>query len=127
MKYTSLYSPEKKIHPAQYIAELTCQNKASYLKLELPAQFWNIMPEWLSYYQIQLSQARVLLEKYSFETLVKVIKEKNIFSLKAKWIEQHFIKQEKLNNQSIDDQQHNRITNSTGVFTSDKQVDMLDE
>lgn len=127
MKYTSLYSPDTKINPSQYIAELICQNKASYLKLELPSQFWNIMPEWLGYYKIQLSEANILLEKYSFETLVRVIKEKNIFSLKAKWIEPYFIKQETLNNKPVEDTDYHRILDSMGLLNKNKKVDILDE
>lgn len=127
MKYTSLYNPDTKINPSQYIAELICQNKAAYLKLELPSQFWNIMPEWLGYYQIQLSQAKILLEKYSFETLVRVIKERNIFSLKAKWIEPYFIKQEMLNNKPVEDTDYHRILDSMGLLNKNKKVDILDE
>lgn len=128
MKYTSIYSPNKKVSESQLLAELVCQKKADNLKIELPAQFWNIMPEWLGYYQIQLSAASKLLDKFDFEVLIKVIKEKNIYSLRPNWILQYFQKEQDL---AINNKKENilttRITDSTGKFSTKKNFNKFDE
>lgn len=127
MKYTSIYSPEQKVSSAQLLAELVCQKKADNLKIELPIQFWHTMPEWFGYYQIQLSAATKLLDLFDFEVIIKVIKEKNIYSLKPNWILQYFQKEQNLiNNNKKENISTTRIINSAGKFSTQKNLNKFD-
>ena len=93
MKYSSIFSPEVKVTAAQYIAELVCKNRAANLKVELPIHFWD-QPEWCKYYKAQLFVIYKYLNRYDSEVLIKVIKEKNIWSIFAKWINEEFLKEQ---------------------------------
>jgi hypothetical protein len=127
MRYTSIFSPDKKVTAAQYISELVCKNRASNLKIELPIHFWDA-PEWLKYYKAQLIVCYKFLKKYDADVLIKIIREKNIWSLFAKWINDEFLKeQQKRQVVSIDVVEHERIFNSTGIKNKKKNFGFLDE
>lgn len=85
-KVDSKFSPNKKIREDQYIAELICENSAKKSKIQLPTKFWKL-PEWASFFIIQLKQARKFIDKHGFDKTVSFIKAKNIYSLNAKWID----------------------------------------
>jgi hypothetical protein len=70
MKYTSEYT-DKKIGPAQKIAEMVCEN-ISFRKLG--PKFWNEKP-WDSIYKCQLFAAYSILKMYDEELIIKTIKE----------------------------------------------------
>lgn len=94
MKYTSIFSPDKKVTAAQYISELVCRNRSISLKIELPLKFWEAQ-EWMNYYKVQLMRCYPYLKKYDEDVMIQVIKEKNIWSLMAKWIDKEFQAEQK--------------------------------
>lgn len=125
MRYTSIFSPEKHVTPAQYISELVCQNRANYLKIELPIRFW-IRPEWANFLKLQLKFANIYIKKYDASILIKVIKEKNIYSLGAKWIEPYFEKEQELSSQQQKIVNHTRIVDSKGKKKKTKDFGKFD-
>lgn len=115
MQYTSIFSPGKKISPAQYISELICANKANHFKINLPTKFWDY-PEWAQYYKAQMFKAGQFLRYYNAEVLIKVIKEKNIWTLFASWIVEEFLKEKRrVDSLVIPEINHTRIIDSTGA------------
>lgn len=125
--YTSIFSPDKKVTPAQYISELVCKNRSVNLKVELPIKFWEAQ-EWLQYYKVQLLNCYALLKKYDPDVLIRVIRSKNIWSLGAKWIEKEFaIEQNKVKDQVMDKIVHDRVTGSTGKVKQKKNFGFLDD
>ena len=83
--YPSKYSPGTKISVAQYIAEQICENRAKNLKTELPTHF-SQLPEWRSFYLVQLQKTYKLLETYHYKPVLETITNKNIFILGSQWI-----------------------------------------
>ena len=92
MKYKSLFSPEKEISSAQYITELLCKNRAAANKTTLPSQFWRLT-EWSQFYKTQIVKVNEYLEKYHEAILIKIIQQKNVFSIYAKWVDAEFQKE----------------------------------
>lgn len=128
-KYTSKFSPNKKITGAQYIIELICQNLAKANNEELPIKFWE-NPSWGRFYRSQLRRVHKLLEFFPEHVLITVIKTYNIFSLYPKWVIDLFIKEYKKENsiKNIDyDEQISRITNSTGKNNININLDYLND
>jgi len=125
IRYTSIFSPNKKVTAAQYIIELVCKNKATYFKLELPIKFWDF-PEWRGFYQAQLKRCHYFLGKYDESILIAVIRSKNIFSLLADWIEAEFIKEQNKMDSQDRDTKHERIMDSKGLQTKKQDFSNLD-
>lgn len=124
--YTSIFSPDKKVTPAQYISELVCKNRATNLKMELPTQFWEA-PEWLNYYKVQLLICYKYLKRYDAEVLIKVVRNKNIWALTASWINNEFAAEQlKVSNQVIEQVNHDRVTDSVGSKKKKKDFGFLD-
>lgn len=127
--YKSLYSPGKNIAAAQYITELVCRNKANYQKITLPSQFWKL-PEWRQFYGAQITKCNQLLETYHEVIIIKIVQERNIFSLYAKWIIKEFDKETEktlLLAQSIKEVKYDRVENSKGKDKKDLDLSYLDE
>lgn len=83
-KFKSRYSPDKHVTPAQYLAEIACERRASYLKTNLPIYFWKL-DEWRKYYIYQIQIANELLKIYNISAILyalNVEKCKKVFSLK---------------------------------------------
>lgn len=122
MKYSSIFSPGKKITAAQYITELVCKNKANFLKVNLPTKFWDY-PEWAQFYKTQIYMAGRFLKYYCADAVIKVVKEKNIWSLYAKWIVEEFKKADtEIKNMVVEEINHVRIIDSTGI--KNKKIDL---
>lgn len=88
-KYPSRYSPNGKVHAAQYITELICEKKAVKDKKELPIKFWKLT-EWNRYYRYQIMLANVLLKKYSAKAIIAALmdkKSRNVYSLRSPFLE----------------------------------------
>ena len=128
-KYKSLYSPNKEIRANQYIIEIICKNKAAANKISLPLEFTKL-PEWAQFYKSQLRKCNEYLEKYHELILIKVIKDKNIYSLYAKWIDREFQKETEKTlalAKSIEKININRVTNSIGRQDKDLQLGNFDD
>ena len=128
IKYKSLFSPGKEISAAQYIVEILCKNKAAAIKITLPSRFW-VLPEWAQFYKMQIVKASSYLEKYHEAILIKIIKQKNIYSLYAKWIDKEFDKETQITLElakSIQDIQYERITKSVGKQSKEIDLGYLD-
>lgn len=83
--FKSKYSPDKKITPAQYLAEIACERRASYLKTNLPIYFWKL-DNWKQYYIYQIRIANELLKIYDINAILYALnldKCKTVFSLKS--------------------------------------------
>ena len=129
-KYQSLFSPGKEISAAQYIVELCCKNKAKSNKITLPTQFWKL-PEWQTFFIVQIKKANEYLEKYHEVILIKIIKEKNIYSLHAKWIDKEFRAETNKTldfareiTSKIDELEYKRNTNSLGSLEKNKDINL---
>lgn len=86
--YPSRYSPKKKVHAAQYITEVICENKAKKEKKELPIKFWTL-PDWQKFYRYQIMLANQLLAKYPEDCIISAIKDKRcwwVYSLRTKFL-----------------------------------------
>lgn len=83
--YPSRYSPTKFVTAAQYIIELVCEKKAKRDKKDLPLQFWEL-DAWRNYYVSQLRATHKLLQNYAPRAIINVVRQKNLFSLRPKWI-----------------------------------------
>jgi hypothetical protein len=86
--YPSKYSPKGWITGQQYIIETVCEKKARKDNKELPIQFWKL-PEWASFFKMQLRKARELIKKYSEKTIIRALdnpKARNTWSLHAPWL-----------------------------------------
>jgi len=75
MKYTSKYSPGKKVTPGQYITELICEHRASTLQTRLPIKFWRLKG-WDDYYKVQIKLANSLLKKYDSISIIRALQDK---------------------------------------------------
>ena len=93
--YPSRYSPGAWITGAQYIVELVCEKLAKHKGKDLPIKFWEIK-EWASAFRAQTRAVNQLCKKYDEQVIISVVKEKNIFSLRAKWVEQVIQQKQKL-------------------------------
>ena len=88
--YKSRYAPDTYITAAQYITEFICENKARKDGKDLPLHFWQI-PVWAKFFKMQILSANGLLKIYEPEAIVKALKTqqgRNIFSLRAPWLDQ---------------------------------------
>lgn len=123
-KVDSKFSPNKKIREDQYIAELICENSAKKSKIQLPTKFWKL-PEWASFFIIQLKHARKLIDKHGFDKTVSFIRAKNIYSLNAKWIDESLSKYNppKIQKVNLDD----LVTDSTGKQNKQNDFGYLDD
>lgn len=123
MKFNSKYSPNKKVTPAQYLAEIACERRASSLKTNLPIYFWRL-DNWKSYYLYQIKIANELLKTYPVEAILFALKHKDaqrVFSLKNPLIVK-LAKQYKKPNVSSEERQIDIVTNSTGKQSRKKNV-----
>lgn len=78
----------------------------------------------------QIKKAYELLEEYHEVILIRIIQQKNIYSLYAKWIKNEFDKETKKTLQlgeSIDKTQYERNISSKGKFNKDIDLGYLDE
>jgi hypothetical protein len=84
-KYTSKYSNNKQVSPAQYITEIICENKAKKDGLDLHYRFWtNRM--WTKFYRDQIATANKLVQKYNDVAILRALKDyraSKIYSLRA--------------------------------------------
>src|SRR5690606_21948004 len=97
-----------------------------HLKRDLPIKFWEL-PEWLAYYKAQLRKCSSLLNKYSEEAIIKTVKEKNIWSLSAKCVEDEIKKeQSRLNSIIITVSETPVIENAVKRKSKTKNLDYLD-
>lgn len=85
--YQSRYSPGKNVSGFHLILEVVCENKAKKDKKDLPTFFWRL-PEWEKFYKQQLRACSKLCKNHGESKVLAFIKEKNIFSLNAKWIDE---------------------------------------
>lgn len=84
-KYTSKYSNNKQVSPAQYITEIICENKAKKDGLDLHYRFWT-NKVWARFYRDQIATANKLVQKYSDIAIVRALKDyraSKIYSLRA--------------------------------------------
>lgn len=93
-RYPSKYSPKNWVSCAQYIIELLCEKLARTKGKDLPVQFWHLK-EWANFYKSQLRITHKLLAKYSEKAIIAVIKDRNIWSLRPKWVEDLIIKKQR--------------------------------
>ena len=84
--WPSKYSPKKTITANQYILEIVCEANARRQGKDLPLQFWKL-EEWRKEYLSQTRAVSKLLKKYSAKAIISVIRSKNIWSLRPKWVE----------------------------------------
>lgn len=88
-KYPSRYSPQAKVHNAQYITELICEKKAKVDGKELPIKFWEL-DEWLKFYKYQIMLANKLLKKYHEYSIIGALHDKRMwktYSLRSPFLE----------------------------------------
>jgi len=62
LKFSSKYSPGKKVSAAQYITELICEKNAHIHGTNLPPKFWKLQG-WKEFYVAQIRIANLLLKK----------------------------------------------------------------
>lgn len=127
-KYQSYYSPNKEVTAAQFICELLCKNRAEYLKIVLPFQFWKL-EEWATFYKVQLKKCHECLSSYHENIVIKVIKKKKIYSLYPQWIYDCFDEENKKTlafTKNIEDIKPVRILNSKGKENKDLELGYLD-
>lgn len=75
------------IKPAQFLAEKMCERRAAKEGIKLPQRFW-ILPRWKREYAVQIIHANSLLKIYSIQAILDAIeKQKNTYSLGAKWLD----------------------------------------
>lgn len=92
--YPSKYSPDNWVTAAQYIIEILCEKLARTKHKDLPVCFWRL-PEWANFYKSQLRVTHALLKKFSEKAIITTIKEKNIWSLRPKWVQDAIVKKQK--------------------------------
>lgn len=86
-KYHSRYA-ESFVAPAQYICELVCEHKATFLKKELPIRFWQLK-EWAAYFRSQINTAHKLLKQYDEKAIIRALnnpKSKKTYSLRSPFL-----------------------------------------
>lgn len=125
-KFKSRYSPDKNITPAQYLAEIACERRASYLKTNLPVYFWKL-DEWRKYYIYQIQIANELLKVYNISAILYALnidKCKKVFSLKNPMLIDHI---KKYKPQVVEKQriEIDIVTDSTG--NRNRKVNILDK
>lgn len=97
-RYPSRYSPGGWVTEAQYIIELVCERRARSLNKDLPVRFWN-QKEWQAFYKAQLRITHKLLKKYEAKSIIDVLKEGRIWSLRPAFVEEKIqIKQKAIDN-----------------------------
>lgn len=79
-KYSSIFSPGKKIRAAQYITELICERKAKIDNngQDLPNRFWKL-PVWRKYFQFQIIVANRLLKKFRDDAIIRALEDKRSY------------------------------------------------
>ena len=75
MKIQSKYT-DKKISPAQYLAEIMCERRAQQLEVDLVDNFWQ-SENWKKYFQYQVISANKLLKKFPIEIILKALNDKS--------------------------------------------------
>ena len=95
MKFQSRYSPGKIISIYQYIVEYVCENntKKADRNSELPIKFWHLK-EWQDFFVAQMRFCSILCKKHDPEKILEFVKEKRIYNLAAKWIDQAIVEYE---------------------------------
>ena len=73
VKFNSRYSPGKRIHAGQYIAELMCERRSKQIGYSLPDKFWEL-PNWKKYFLYQTIQASKLLKEYPVSTILTAMR-----------------------------------------------------
>ncbi|MFQ3676014.1 MAG: hypothetical protein SNJ64_05680 [Endomicrobiia bacterium] len=98
-KYQSFFSPHK-IDVIHYIVELVFCNYSRVKKIHLPQFFWRSR-EYAKIYGLYVILTRSFIKVVSPQAMINVIRRKNIYSLKAKFLPDEFLKEEeKLRKQS---------------------------
>lgn len=92
-KWTSKYSPGKKVSTHQYILEIVCGNSASKEGIELPDQFWKLK-DWKWRYIKQSNKCKILREKHGDLKVLDFVIKNKIYSLSANWIDEAISKWE---------------------------------
>ena len=126
MKYPSKFSPGKKITPAQYITEIVCERRASFLGTNLPTFFWRL-EGWKDYYLFQIRIANELLKTYSEKAIIDSLNEqkcKKVFSLRNKMLIS-MIKSYKEKKYTTTERDREIIVDSVGL--TQKKKNMLDK
>jgi hypothetical protein len=107
--YPSRYSPTAKVHAAQYITELICENKAKKEKKELPIRFWKLQ-EWQKFYRYQIMLANQLIKEYDESCIIGALMDKRcwwVVSLRTKFLTK--IIEEKREEKSIQEKVRTKI------------------
>lgn len=86
-RWPSRYSPGGWVTGAQYIIELLCERQARKKNRDLPVRFWTL-PAWQKEFASQTRATNRLIKKYSEKAIINAIKERHIWSLRPKWVEQ---------------------------------------
>lgn len=90
-QFSSIFVPEEKINLPNYITELIIKNWLSFYKKPTPTSpFWrkdicanNTTLEWLSNkYSMEISAVNDYLKVFSPEVLIKILKKRNLITLK---------------------------------------------
>lgn len=90
--YPSIYSPDKFVTFAQYLAEMMCGRKAKADNIDLPHQFWETSKEWKQYFTMQVLLANKLVRKYTEQVILTAVKEiPYAFSLRLQALEKKMI------------------------------------
>lgn len=84
--WPSRYSPGGWVRADQYIIELVCERFARKKGKDLPIKFWRL-PEWEKEFKSQTRSCNRLLKKYEPKAIINAIKQRYIFSLRPKWVE----------------------------------------
>ncbi len=85
-QYQSKYT-DKKVGPAQHLAEFMCIRIADKERKTLTYKFWNL-PFWKPVFLNQLRAAQSLLKLYTPEAIMAALRvKKNIISLRAAWMD----------------------------------------
>ena len=89
-KFNSIYSPDKQITGAQWLAEFITGRLAKSKGVDLPIQFWKTLPVWEKEYLRQLRAVNGLLKIYTLQAISGAIKTKQgqkVLSFQAKWFD----------------------------------------
>ncbi len=86
-KFISRYT-DKKVGPAQFIAEVMCERMSKKEKSgDLPYKFWST-PKWKRTFLYQVQLANSLLKLYRVEAIIMALRERqDIYSLNAQFLD----------------------------------------
>jgi len=132
MKYSSRFSPGKKVSGTQLVAELICEKKAVHEGIELPDKFW-MLKKWLNYLKFQTKPASKLVKEFGVVPILKALRDtrtKKVYSLNHPIIIE-ICKEYKKIQASISDElvveEINITRDSIGLFSKKKtNLDLLD-